>query len=200
MIKNLIFDMGNVLVEWKGESLMTWMGIEDPLDRKILTEKMFSSLEWPLLDWGDINEEEAEKIFSSRIPERLWKYIHHSLYWKDMIHPIPHMADFIKRKKAEGYGIYLLSNAPASMREFFHRIPSSEYFDGIVFSGEVKLVKPMKEIYHLLLDRYSLKEEECLFIDDLPINCASACREGLSAYVFRGDTEELEKYLEALNS
>lgn len=200
MIKNLVFDMGNVLIHWKGDFLMDWMEVKNKEDRELLKRKMYSSLEWPLIDWGYLDEEEAEKIFQSRLPEHLWKYVHHSIYWEDMIHPVSGMADFITRKKNEGYGIYLLSNAPESVRKYFHLIPGSGCFSGIIFSGGVKLVKPMPEIYQLLLSRFGLKAEECLFVDDLPINCAAALREGFSSFVFNGDVRELEEYLSALNS
>ncbi len=200
MIKNLIFDMGNVLIHWKGELLMDWMEIEDTEERNILTISMFKSLEWPLLDWGYIEEDEAERIFRSRIPQKYWDHIHKSLYWEDMIYPVDGMAEFIRRKKNEGYSIYLLSNAPQSVKNYFHLIPSSECFDGVIFSGEVKIVKPMPEIYQLCLSRYSLNAGESLFVDDLPINCAGAVHEGLKAFVFRENIDELEKYIASLNS
>ena len=52
MIKNLVFDMGNVLIHWKGDMLLDWMGVENAEDRKLLNEKMFRSSVWPLIDWG----------------------------------------------------------------------------------------------------------------------------------------------------
>ncbi len=200
MIKNLVFDMGNVLIHWKGDLLMDWMGITDEEDRILLKEKMFSSYEWPLLDWGDIVEEEAERIFSSRLPERLHSAVHSSLYWYDMIHPVDGMGEYIAQKKSQGYSVYLLSNAPALVRRYFSRIPGSAFFDGIIFSGEVAMVKPMPEIYRLLLGRYSLEAGECLFTDDLPINVAAAVREGMKGLVFHHDPDEIERFLETLRS
>ncbi len=200
MIKNLVFDMGNVLIHWKGDMLLDWMGVENAEDRKLLNEKMFRSSVWPLIDWGTYREEEAEEIFRTVLPERLWGYIHHSLFWYDMIHPVEGMGDYVREKKKEGYGIYLLSNAPALVHEYFHLIPGSECFDGIVFSGEVKMVKPMPEIFHLLLDRYGLRAEECLFVDDLPLNVAGAVHEGMKGVVFHGEAAEIEKYLKSLGN
>ncbi len=200
VIKNLVFDMGNVLIKWRGDLLMDWMGLVDEEKRRELSDNMFRSLEWPLLDWGVLKENEAEIIFRNRIDKSLWDYIHHSLYWEDMIHPVPGMADYIREKKSGGYGIYLLSNAPASVHEFFHLIPASECFDGVIFSGEVKMVKPMPGIYQLLLSRYGLKSEESLFVDDLPLNAAGAVHEGMKAFVFRDDVDKLEEYLTSLNS
>lgn len=195
MIKNLVFDMGNVLIYWTGELMLDWMGVKETEERSNMLDKMFRSREWPLLDWGIIGEEEAEELFVSKLGEKYRPYVHRSLNWYDMIHPVPGMAAFIAKKKKEGYGIYLLSNAEAAVREYFHLIPGSEFFDGIMFSAEVKLIKPMPEIYDLLLEKYSLRADECLFIDDLPVNAAGALHEGMHSIVFRGDIEEIENYL-----
>lgn len=200
MIRNLVFDMGNVLIHWTGDLLMSWMGIENEEDRRILNEKMFLSLEWPLIDWGVLSEGEAEEIFTSRIESRLHGYVEHALHWGDMIHPVIGMADFIREKKSGGYGIYLLSNAGRLCRSYFPLIPASECFDGIVFSAEERMIKPMPEIYQTLLKRYGLNREESLFIDDLPINTAAAVHEGMKGFVFRNNIPELEKYLSLLNS
>lgn len=200
MIRNLVFDMGNVLIHWKGDMLLDWMGVENAEDRKLLNEKMFRSSVWPLIDWGTYREEEAEEIFRTVLPERLWPYIHYSLFWYDMIHPVEGMGDYVREKKKEGYGIYLLSNAPALVHRYFHLIPGSECFDGIVFSGEVKMVKPMPEIFHLLLDRYGLRADECLFVDDLPLNVAGAVHEGMEGVVFHGKAEEIEEKLRSLGN
>ncbi len=199
MIRNLVFDMGNVLVRWTPDSLMDWMGINDCESREELKKKMFQSPEWSLLDWGVLDEDGAERIFCSRIGENLHPYINHALHWFDMIHPVEGMAAYIEKKKNEGYGIYLLSNASASTKDYFHLIPGSQFFDGVVFSGDVGLIKPMPEIYDLLLKRYSLRGEECLFIDDLPVNVAGALHEGMNGVVFRKNIGEIEEYLNYLN-
>lgn len=199
MIRNLVFDMGNVLVHWTGDSLMDWMGISDSNTRKELKRKMFQSPEWSLLDWGILDEDGAERIFFSRTREELHPYIHHALHWFDMIHPVDGMADYIEKKKNEGYGIYLLSNASKTTKDYFHLIPGSEFFDGTVFSGDVGLIKPMPQIYDLLLSSFNLSAEECLFIDDLPVNVAGAMHEGMHGTVFHGELDEIETCLSFLS-
>ncbi len=200
MIKNLVFDMGNVLIHWSADRLMDGMGVKDEADRKILLEEMFHSPEWLLLDWGQTGEDEAERAFRSRIPSRLWPYIHNSIYWENMIYPVEGMDGFIKRKKEEGYSIYLLSNAPARCHDFFRLIPGSEYFDGVVFSGAVRMVKPDSDIFFYLADKYSLNSGECLFIDDLEQNVRGAERCGFYGLVFKGEAQEIEDKLSLLQA
>lgn len=198
MLKNIIFDMGNVLIHWRADSIMNSMGIKDEEERMVLKRRVFYSLEWPLLDWGMIKEKEAEEIFFSRTPNEYHSHIHHSLYWFDMLSPMENMASLLKELKEKGYKLFVLSNTSTLMREHFSLIPGSEYFDGLVFSAEEKLVKPMPEIYSLLLSRYSLKAEESLFVDDLPINCSAAQVMGMKGFVFNEDVEELREFIKSL--
>ena len=200
VIRNLVFDMGNVLIHWTADGIMDGMGVRDESDRNILLAEMFRSPEWTLLDWGRITEDEAEKVFQSRIPSRLWVYIHHAIYWEDMLTPVEGMADYIRAKKKEGYSIYLLSNAPQRCEEIFPSIPGSECFDGIVYSGRVKMIKPHRDIFLYLLGFFSLRAEECLFIDDLEANVKTALECGMHGLVFRGKPEEIEKVLLSLQA
>lgn len=198
MLKNIIFDMGNVLIHWRADSIMDSMGIKDAEERNTLKRKVFNSLEWPLLDWGIIKEKEAEEIFCSRTPKEYHSHIHHALYWFDMLSPMENMDKLLKELKDKDYKLFVLSNTSTLMREHFSLIPGSEYFDGLVFSAEEKLVKPMPEIYSLLLSRYNLKAEESLFVDDLPINCSASEVMGMRGFVFNEDVEELREYIKSL--
>lgn len=199
MIKNIIFDMGNVLISWRGPIVMDYFGITDEKEREVLNREVFTSLEWPMLDWGLVTEEELEKVFQKRVPKEYWEHIHKILWWYDMIIPIEGMESLIRELKEKGYGIYLLSNTSKTTAKYFNRIPSSQYFDGIVLSGEEKTLKPLPEFYEILLSRYSLKAEECLFVDDLPINCASARVVGMDSIVFRESAKEVREYIEEKN-
>lgn len=195
MIRNLIFDMGNVILSWTPDSIMDDMHIDDPQERSVLKRDVFGSADWVFLDWGKLTGSEAELLFRKRTPKEYWPHIHHALDWFDMIRPIPGMADLLKRKKEEGYNLFLLSNAPDYVYENTHLIPSLQYMDGIVISGHERMIKPMPEIYQCILKRYDLQAEECLFIDDLPINCAGAIAQGMNALVFHGNPQEIEDCL-----
>ena len=98
--------------------------------------------------------------------------------------------------KGMGYRLYLLSNANRRLREYLPRIPGSQYLDGLVVSAEEKLLKPQAEIYHVLYDRYDLKPEECVFLDDTQKNLDAAEKFGIHTILFRGMEEAKERLRE----
>ena len=108
------------------------------------------------------------------------------------------MAELIQELKALGYGIYLLSNAPSNLHEYFHRIPGTDCFDGKVVSGDWKLLKPHAEIYWTLYGQFRLDPAECLFIDDSPVNIDGALQTGMKGIIFHGDTSRLRRELNSM--
>ncbi len=199
MIKNIIFDMGQVLIKFDGEYFISRVGIKDAGDKKLLMREVYKSVEWAMMDRGSISDAEAAELMCRRLPERLHEAVRKlTLEWDRPIMPVEGMADLIKELKESGYGIYLLSNASLKQKEYWRSIPGSEYFDGRVVSAEEKLVKPQPEIYRLICERYDLTPEESVFIDDAPANCEAACLCGLNAVVFHGDQQELRDKLRAL--
>jgi len=196
MIKNIIFDMGNVLINYAPLSFLKREGINDPLDVEILMREVFRSEEWSLADEGKIKVKDIDERCCKRLPERLRPVAHKLiLTWYEPLEPIPGMADFIRRHKEEGMGMYVLTNAPDTVPDYFHDIPGSEYIDGLVISSEVKMSKPSAAIFNYLLDKYGLRAQECLFIDDLRENVTGAEAVGIKGYVFDGEVDKLEKYL-----
>lgn len=91
------------------------------------------------------------------------------------------METLVRELKTRGYGLYICSNASIRLPSIcMDVIPAAECFDGMLFSAEIKYLKPQKEIYEHLFHRFGLKPEECYFIDDLPMNIegAKACGMG----------------------
>ena len=80
MIRNIVFDMGNVLLRFEPELIMTRHGIVTPEDREIVKREMFRSVEWVMMDMGILTEEKAEPLFMARIPERLREKVRQMLY------------------------------------------------------------------------------------------------------------------------
>ena len=105
-----------------------------------------------------------------RLPERLHPAAEELCcrWWHGEIVPVPGMAELVRELRAKGYGVYLLSNASSELHKYFHRIPGSECFMGKIVSADVKLLKPMHEIYERLYSDFDLKPEECWFVDDSP--------------------------------
>ena len=188
MIKNIIFDMGGVLLRFEPEHFIARLGITGT-DADLLRREVFRSADWVRMDRGTLTDVEGTECICRRLPEHLhpaakelicrWEY--------PEILPMENMATLIQELKDAGYGIFLLSNAFSRQHEYWSRVPGSEYFDDTLISADVKMVKPQREIYELALRKFGVKAEECLFIDDLPSNIEMGENCGIRGVVFHGD-------------
>ena len=196
MIRNIVFDMGNVLLRFDPEWFLTRDGITDPDDRKLIMNELFRSVEWAMMDSGMLTESTAEPYILARIPDRLKDSVRHLLFhWAYPRETIPGMEDLVRRLKESGYGLFLLSNASIAQHDYWPLYTVSRYFDGKLISCDVKVVKPSREIYQIFTDKFSLEPDECLFIDDSPANVAGAIACGWQGIVFHGDSGELIRKL-----
>ena len=199
MIRNIIFDMGNVLIYFDPKTFLTRVGIEDPADRELLLREVYRSLEWAQMDRGSLTDAEAGQIMMKRVPEHLKKKVYELVCeWDRPILPVPGMAELVKELKENGYRIYLLSNASYHQHDYWQQIPGWEYFDGTLISADEKLVKPQPEIYALTCERFGLKPEENLFVDDAVGNAEGAVFSGWNAIVFHDDVAELRRKMQAM--
>ena len=199
MIKNIIFDMGRVLVEFYPEDFLTKEGITDIAERELLLREIFHHEDWTNMDAGIMNEQEMYDEAVKRIPEHLHQTAHNLIFdWNDPIIPVKGMEEFVRECKEKGYGIYLLSNASVAQPVYWLRIPGHQYFDGTVVSALEKIMKPDVRIYKILLDRDGLKAEECLFIDDVERNIRGAEKAGIRGYLFDGNVDKLREYMSDL--
>ena len=196
MIRNIVFDMGQVMIRWNPEYYLD-QGQFPKEDREALLKEVFRSVQWVQLDRGSITLEEGHAIMCSRLPKHLhsaaWEYAIDWYRWPMV--PMPGMAELVRELKGKGYGIYLLSNCSTPLRQHVHRIPGIEVFDGIFISSEHRLLKPQHEIFEKFFDTFSLKPEECFFVDDAVTNIEGALECGMEGFVFRGDAEELRSAL-----
>lgn len=198
MIRNIVFDMGNVLIHWAPERFLERENIPAE-DRPAILKEVFGSVEWIQLDRGSIPPEEGIAAMCRRLPERLHAAVRELTlgWWRRNLLPVEGMADLIREIKGLGYGVYLLSNAKVDLPQFFPMIPGSECFDGKIVSADWKLLKPQPEIYETLFREYGLKREECFFIDDLNINIEGAWFVGMDGVIFDGDLPRLRQALNA---
>ena len=197
MIRNIVFDMGQVLIHWRPEMFTTTFGLSGE-DEALLRQGMFDGPEWFRMDEGTLTLEEGVCAMCARLPERLHPCVRAiTLDWWDIcLSPMEGMEELIRTVKEQGYHIWLLSNAALTLRQYFDRIPGSEYFEGLYVSAEHRLLKPDRAIYRSFLDTFGLKGEECFFIDDRAENIEGAALEQISGTVFRGSAAELKKDLQ----
>ena len=196
MIRNLIFDMGGVLVEFDPERNLDRKEVYDPRDRELLMKEIYRHQQWREMDMGLLNEEQMYKDVCTRIPERLHRKAYELIYdWNDPIVPIEGMEQLLKECHEKGLKLYLLSNASVAQPIYWQRSPGHQYFDATVVSAFEKCIKPDPRLYMILLNRYDLKPEECLFIDDVKANVEAGEALGIKGYHFDGNTAALREFL-----
>lgn len=194
MIKNIIFDLGNVLIKYSPENFLE-KNVEKKGHKKFI-ETIFKSKEWLELDKGTLSYENAIEKFAEIIPEErenIEKLFKNNIM--DCLIPIEENIQILKKLKEKGYDLFILSNfhKPAFEQvqndwEFFNE------FDGGVISCYCHLLKPNQRIYELLLAKYGLIPEETLFIDDAKINVEEAEKIGITG-IHLDLPEMLEKLL-----
>ena len=197
MIKNILFDMGNVLIHFDRKAFLDRLDISEE-DKQLLLREVFLSVEWVQMDRGTLCEETAEPRMCQRLPEHLHGAVHQLVsLWDEPMLPIAGMAQLVEELQQNGYGIYLLSNASIRQHDYWPKIPGWQFFDGKVISADEKVMKPHPDYYRIALKRFDLNPEECFFIDDVPANIEGAQYCGISGTVFHNDVPLLRRQLQA---
>ena len=192
MIKNIIFDMGNVLIDFNPMQYIGKLNLKDKEEEKKIFKAAYMNYKSIYMDYGMISEQEFVDHVLNGIGEEYRDKISKLIKeWYEYLTPIEGMEELIKELKDSGYKIYLLSNAGFNQHDYWEKIPAHKYFDGGIVSCDVKAVKPFKEIYEALYNKYNIKPEESFFIDDLIINIFGGNQTGMKGYVFTGDVNDL---------
>ena len=200
-IKNVIFDLGNVLIDFHPLEYIKSLGYDNDKALEILNSTIKDEI-WNDMDRGIYQtKEEYIKAFCLKYPhlkEDITNFLS-GPWMENVIIPIKENQKMIELVKQKGLKYYILSNYPKDAFAYTHDIcPFIRNADGMLISYSVLKVKPEKEIYLSLLDRYNLKAEECLFIDDLTANIKGAESVGIKGIVHKNleDTyKELERCL-----
>ena len=117
----------------------------------------------------------------------------------DALWPKEGMKEIIEDLLSRGFKLYILSNAGLRFRDFQYKIPYVDAFSGILVSAEEKMLKPSVEIFERLCEKFDIKAEECLFIDDLQGNVDGAQAAHLQGYCFAdGDVKRLGQFLQKI--
>lgn len=183
---NFIFDIGNVLVDFKPEPFLRSLLNDPPLEEEI-NRIIYKSNEWIRLDRGDITHEEACGIFCAREPQYRELICRTMERIPEMLTPISETAELLPKIKAAGYSLYYLSNYHKELsRYILEKYPFFGLFDGGVFSCDIHALKPDPEIYRCLLDKYALDPRDCLFFDDVEENVSAAESLGIKGVLFTG--------------
>ncbi|MBR2869099.1 MAG: HAD family phosphatase [Clostridia bacterium] len=190
MIKNIVFDMGGVLIDYNPEK--TLYGMFDKEIADILLKEVFRNPLWSDKDRGIIMPDEIMEKVRDRIPESVYdKTCEMVDNFYPYMPPFEKMEGFVRMLKEKGFGIYLLSNASHDFHERRKGIPALAMFDGVIVSADHKLLKPEKEIYEKLYDTFGLRPEECFFIDDVAANIEGAAATGMQGHCYHHGNLEI---------
>lgn len=190
-MKNIIFDVGSVLVGYRWLDMCLDAGWEKEKAEKIGGE-FFESPLWPDFDAGLVDSEKLVGNVAKKYPE--WE---EDARWfitsgKRMIVERPKVWEAVRKLKEKGFKLYLLSNYSGELfRIHTDGLPFMDLVDGGVVSYQIHQIKPYPAIYRHLMQKYRLKPEDCLFFDDRPENTAAARKLGMEAVTVEGGSEEL---------
>lgn len=182
--KVIVFDFGGVLIDWNPRNLFKKM-ISSETEMEWFLENICTT-EWNLrIDAGKPFAVSVAEL-SSQYPEWTAEIEAFHKQWPEMLGgEIPGTVEILEEIIQKGYKVYGLTNWSAETFPIAQgRYPSLNLMDGIVVSGEEKLIKPDPEIFRVLLEKYNLKAENCIFIDDNLHNIEASCKLGFEAIHF----------------
>jgi len=199
LIKNIIFDLGGVLIDWNPKNVFHTIFSTEEEAHLFLSN--ICTMDWNVQQDAGRSLEDATSFLQNKYPE--WHNEIAAYYgrWEEMLTgPIQESVDILKQLVEDpNYKVVALTNWSAEtfpialeLYDFLH------WFDGIVVSGTEKCIKPDRKIYDIILDRYNLVPEESIFIDDNMHNVEAAQNLGINAHHFTspaGLKVYLEKYL-----
>lgn len=178
MIKTIIFDIGNVLVDFCFRDMLESKGFSDEVCGRIEAATVDSGF-WNELDRGVMGYDEVLSLFAARDKEIEPQMRQALADLKGIVKLRPHAVPWVRSLKRAGYQVLALSNYPEKAYEDDReQLAFLDDMDGFILSYRDKIVKPDRKIYELLKTRYSFKPEECVFIDDLQTNLDAADRLG----------------------
>jgi len=196
MIKNVIFDYGNVLVDWNPAYLFLPVFNGDEEKCRFFTDHICNREWFTRMDRGESMDVCVAELQALH-PEYADAIALFRDRWFEMCNgELPGMFELIQDLKSKGVGVYGLTNWPAeTFTEARRRFRTLASIDNYVVSSSVKLAKPEPAIYQLLLSKYNLKPEECVFIDDRKDNVDAAKALGMSGIVYPGSAQDLASIL-----
>ena len=203
MIKNIIFDLGNVVMPTSNKLGIVKQFFKDENDAQVFRNYIFKSKYWELMDLGKMtNKEVADAIIENKLVdvsnyEEIRDFM---MKWFTKRSINEEVVKLGKKLKSNGYNIYILSNMASCTYEYIK--DQDDFFsivDGTVVSAYEKVKKPDKKIFKILLERYNLNATECLLIDDDDTNKTLEVANSIGIKgrkVLPNDVKDIKKLLE----
>ncbi len=182
-MKNIVFDLGGVVLDWNPEKVKKEFKKNPELPRFLFGSDFFRKY-WSEFDRGALTEEGmiGKMSLLSGFPvadcREFVEFIKYSLT------DIPRTVELIRELSGKGYPLYCLSNMSNEFYDYLKGREVFRYFKGQIISAHEGMIKPNEDIFYLLLDRFNLQPHECLFVDDLQANIQTAAKLGFHTVLF----------------
>lgn len=184
MIKNIVFDIGNVLTYYTWEEHIRSFGFTETVYQRVV-QATVKSRAWNEFDRGLLSDEEVTQLLVQNDPGVEQEIRQMMVNVGGLVKKAEYAIPWIQELKSKGYHVYYLSNFSFKAgKECSHALDFMLFTDGGILSCEEKLIKPQPEIYRRLLEKYGLTAGECVFLDDLDINVRAAEAEGFHGILF----------------
>ena len=194
MIKNVVLDIGNVLVSFYPDIYISQF-ITKKGEIDYYYNMCFRSAEWKCGDLGTKTRGEIIDAICEKYPDDAENVRTIMENCDDMLRVSKKNTEVVKKLKAAGVGVYYLSNTNDHAFEFM--TSTYEVFslmDGGIASYLDGVIKPSADIFELFLSRYGKKAEECVFVDDMPKNVEGARAVGFNGIILK-NIDDLEDEL-----
>lgn len=203
MIKNIVFDVGNVLIKFEPDKMLAAYGLSEE-EISAALEKVFFSREWRECDRGIGWHDEILPPCLEGLTPRCKEAVKDICFPRDFelrhMPQVEGMPELLASLKAQGYKLYILSNFSFGFHTFAPHVKAFEYCDGLFASCDYMLLKPEREIYEKFFEVFSLKPEECVFIDDTPANIEGSRAAGMDGILFNALMETPDELSEKLKN
>jgi 2-haloacid dehalogenase len=185
-IKAIIFDFGNVLLEWDPRHVYRRYFPGDPEAMELFLEEV-DFMNWNVQQDKGRPFAEGVAILAQQFPHHADLIQAYHDHWIESVgNPISGTIGILNRLKKTGYSVYGLSNWSAETFPYVReKYDFFDLLDDFVISGEVGQVKPGHEIFHIMLEKIERPAQECLFIDDSPTNIDQAQKMGFATILFK---------------
>ena len=186
MYKNVIFDLGGVVVEYKPKDFLMEHFCSKKVE-ELVFDLTFGSKEWLDLDRGDITRGTANRIMLENAAEcgRVFEVQSVIDEWESILRTKKHVIKTMCKLKLAGYRIYYLSNIATDTLALLEQRDFFPLFDGGIASCEVNMLKPDPHIYAALMEKYHLAYDESIFVDDNKQNAQAAYNLGITGILYK---------------
>ena len=200
MYKNVIFDIGGVMVDFDPKDFLLERFCNAAVEEKVY-RLTFGSETWQKLDAGLCSRYEGSQamLAAARAEGCAFEVQEVLENWSSILRIRRRMVELVRRLKNHGYCVYYLSNIPEDILPLLMRRGLEGVFDGGVASCDVHINKPDPRIYQCLLDKYGLTAGECIFIDDSRANVQTAFQLGMNSIQMRDSVDTLVRSLATCN-